>query len=72
MEDYLEIANKKFRSRLILGTGKYSSPEECVAALDGDGGCRGGVREDVGEDTAGGAGRCLSATGRLRGWRREA
>src|SRR3990172_1418406 len=37
MEDYLEIANKKFRSRLILGTGKYSSPEECVAALEASG-----------------------------------
>ena len=35
--DHLNIANKKFRSRLILGTGKYSSPEECVAALDASG-----------------------------------
>src|SRR3990170_2029216 len=37
MEDYLEIAGKKFRSRLILGTGKYSSPEACVAALEASG-----------------------------------
>ena len=35
--DYLEIAGKKFRSRLMLGTGKYASPEETVAALDASG-----------------------------------
>jgi len=34
MEDELIIAGKRFGSRLILGTGKYSSPEVCKAALD--------------------------------------
>jgi thiazole synthase len=33
----LTIAGKTFRSRLILGTGKYSSPEACRAALDASG-----------------------------------
>ena len=37
MEDELIIAGKRFRSRLILGTGKYSSPEVCKAALDASG-----------------------------------
>jgi thiazole synthase len=37
MEDDLTIAGKRFRSRLILGTGKYSSPEVCKAALDASG-----------------------------------
>ena len=37
MEDYLEIAGKKFRSRLLVGTGKYRTPEEMVAALDASG-----------------------------------
>ncbi len=37
MEDDLTIAGKRFRSRLILGTGKYSSPEVCRAALDASG-----------------------------------
>lgn len=32
--DVLTIAGKTFRSRLMLGTGKYDSPEACVAALD--------------------------------------
>jgi len=35
--DYLEIAGKKFRSRLLLGTGKYRSVEEMLAALDASG-----------------------------------
>ncbi len=35
--DYLEIAGKRFRSRLMLGTGKYRSPEETVAALEASG-----------------------------------
>jgi len=35
--DDLVIAGKRFRSRLMLGTGKYASPEECVAALDASG-----------------------------------
>ena len=37
MEDELIIAGKRFGSRLILGTGKYSSPEVCKAALDASG-----------------------------------
>ena len=35
--DYLEIAGKKFRSRLFLGTGKYRSVEEMLAALEASG-----------------------------------
>ena len=37
MNDPLTIAGKTFRSRLILGTGKYTSPEACQAALDASG-----------------------------------
>ncbi len=37
MIDELSIAGKRFRSRLILGTGKYSSPEVCLAALEASG-----------------------------------
>lgn len=37
MDDYLEIAGKKFRSRLLVGTGKYRTAEEMVAALDASG-----------------------------------
>ena len=37
MNDMLTIAGKQFRSRLFLGTGKYASPEETVAALDASG-----------------------------------
>lgn len=33
MSDTLTIAGKTFSSRLFLGTGKYASPEETVAAL---------------------------------------
>ena len=29
MNDELTIAGKRFGSRLILGTGKYASPELC-------------------------------------------
>ena len=36
-EDALVIAGKSFRSRLMVGTGKYNSPEETVAALDASG-----------------------------------
>lgn len=36
-EDPLVIAGKTFRSRLMLGTGKYRSPEETVAALEASG-----------------------------------
>lgn len=37
MDDTLTIAGKQFISRLFLGTGKYASPEQCVAALDAAG-----------------------------------
>src|SRR3990172_3881053 len=37
MDEFLTIAGKRFRSRLILGTGKYASPEVCKAALDASG-----------------------------------
>ncbi len=35
--DSLVIAGKSFGSRLMVGTGKYDSPEDCVAALDASG-----------------------------------
>ena len=35
--DDLIIAGKRFRSRLMVGTGKYESPEVCVAALEASG-----------------------------------
>ena len=37
MDDQLVIAGKAFRSRLILGTGKYRTPEEMVAAIEASG-----------------------------------
>ncbi|MCH7580963.1 MAG: thiazole synthase, partial [Chloroflexi bacterium] len=37
MNDKLIIAGKEFSSRLILGTGKYDSPETCLAALEASG-----------------------------------
>src|SRR5262245_30921571 len=37
MVDELVIAGKAYRSRLMVGTGKYASPDECVAALDASG-----------------------------------
>ncbi|MCH7698278.1 MAG: thiazole synthase [Chloroflexi bacterium] len=37
MNDNLTIAGKEFISRLILGTGKYDSPETCLAALEASG-----------------------------------
>ncbi len=36
-DDPLVIAGRTFRSRLMLGTGKYRSPEETVAALEASG-----------------------------------
>ena len=33
MKDSLVIANKKFKSRLIIGTGKYKSMSECAKAV---------------------------------------
>jgi len=37
MDDYLEIAGKRFRSRLIVGTGRFRSMEEMVAAIEASG-----------------------------------
>ena len=37
MDDALVIAGKSFGSRLMVGTGKYASPADCVAALDASG-----------------------------------
>ena len=37
MEDYLEIADKRFSSRLIVGTGKYRTAEDMVQAIDASG-----------------------------------
>ena len=33
MKDFFKIANKKFKSRLIVGTGKYKSFLECAKAI---------------------------------------
>ena len=33
MKDKLKVANKKFRSRLIVGTGKYRNMSECAKAI---------------------------------------
>ena len=33
MKDFLKIANKNFKSRLIVGTGKYKSFSECAKAI---------------------------------------
>ena len=33
-EDYLEIAGKRFRSRLMVGSGKYRSTEEMLSAFE--------------------------------------
>ena len=33
MRDFFKIANKKFKSRLIVGTGKYKNFEECARAV---------------------------------------
>ena len=32
--DILKIANKKFKSRLIVGTGKYKNMKECAKAIN--------------------------------------
>ena len=37
MYDYLNISNKKFKSRLIVGTGKYKSFKECSEAIKASG-----------------------------------
>ena len=31
--DIFKIANKKFKSRLIVGTGKYKNMKECANAI---------------------------------------
>ena len=33
IKDKLIVANKKFNSRLIVGTGKYKSMKECAKAV---------------------------------------
>ena len=33
MKDQFKIAKKKFRSRLIVGTGKYKNMNECAKAV---------------------------------------
>ena len=33
MEDIFKIVNKKYKSRLIVGTGKYKSMAECAKAV---------------------------------------
>jgi thiazole synthase len=33
VKDFFKIANKKFKSRLIVGTGKYKSFSECAKAI---------------------------------------
>ena len=37
MDDHLMIAGKVFHSRLILGTGKYRTPEEMVESIEASG-----------------------------------
>ncbi len=37
MEDQLEIAGKRFKSRLIAGTGKYRTTEDMVQAIEASG-----------------------------------
>jgi thiazole synthase len=37
MQDELVIAGKRFKSRLMLGTGKYRTPEEMLASLEASG-----------------------------------
>jgi thiazole synthase len=32
-QDILKVADKKFKSRLIVGTGKYKSMSECAKAI---------------------------------------
>ena len=37
MEDYLEIAGRKFKSRLIVGTGRYRTMEDMVRSIEASG-----------------------------------
>ena len=36
-QDYFKISNKKFKSRLIVGTGKYKNFSECAKAVSASG-----------------------------------
>ena len=36
-KDFFKIANKKFNSRLIVGTGKYKNFKECASAVKASG-----------------------------------
>ena len=36
-KDYFKISNKKFTSRLIVGTGKYRNFKECAQAVKASG-----------------------------------
>ena len=36
-KDYFNISNKKFKSRLIVGTGKYKNFLECASAVKASG-----------------------------------
>ena len=33
-KDYFEISNKKYKSRLIIGTGKYKNFDECAKCVE--------------------------------------
>ena len=37
MKDIFKIVNKKFKSRLIVGTGKYKNMKECAKAVKASG-----------------------------------
>ena len=37
MEDFFSVANKRFKSRLIVGTGKYKDFEETANAVKASG-----------------------------------
>ena len=37
MQDYLEVAGKRFQSRLILGTGRYRNMEDMVRSIEASG-----------------------------------
>ena len=37
MSDYLEIAGKKFSSRLMIGTGRHRTMDEMVASIESSG-----------------------------------
>ena len=33
-KDYFKISNKKYKSRLIIGTGKYKNFDECAKCVE--------------------------------------